>query len=45
MAKKQTKTRQHPDADLLLFESHSLLSFTLSSKIEGDIPKNVQKTI
>ena len=30
--KKQAKPKQHPEAELLLFQNYSLSSFTLSSK-------------
>ena len=32
LAKNQAKTKQHPEAELLLFENYLLFSFTLSSK-------------
>ena len=32
LAKKQAKTKQYPELELLLFENYALFSFTLSSK-------------
>ena len=43
LAKNEAKTKQHPEAELLLFENHSLSSSSLSSKKIGHILKYVQK--
>ena len=44
LAKNQANAKQHPEAELLLFENYSLLSSMLSSKRIGDILKIAQKT-
>ena len=44
MVKNQAKAKQYPEAELLLFETYSLFSSTLSSQKIGDILKNVQKS-
>ena len=36
----QAEAKQHPEAELLLFENYSLSSSTLSSKNNRDILKN-----
>ena len=42
--KNWAKAKQHPEAELLLFENYLLSSSTLSSKNVGHILKNVQKS-
>ena len=42
-AKNQANAKQHPEAQLLLFENYSHSSPTLSSKTIGHILKNKQK--
>ena len=44
LAKNQAKAKQHPEAELLLFENYWISWSTLSSKIIKAILKNVQKT-
>ena len=44
LAKNQAKARQHPEAKLLLIESHLLSSSMLSFKTTLRYSKNVQKT-
>ena len=44
LAKNQAKAKQHPDAELLLFENYSLSTPTLSSKNKMRFSKNVQKS-
>ena len=46
LAKNQAKTKQHPEAEFLLFEKYSVSSSTLSSKNnrKSSILTNVQKT-
>ena len=41
--KNQATAKQHPEAELLLFENCSLSSSSLPSQKKGDILKNVQK--
>ena len=41
---KLAKAKQHPEAELLLFENYSLSSSTLSPKNNRRYSKNVQKT-
>ena len=43
LGKNQAKAKQHPEAELFLFENYSLLSSKLSSKNSRDILKNIQK--
>ena len=43
LAKKQANAKQHPEAELLLFENYSHFSSTISSKVMGHILKNNQK--
>ena len=46
LVKNQANTKQHPEAELLLFENYSHSSSTLSSKsvkVIGHIQKNKQK--
>ena len=43
LAKKQANAKQHPEAELLLFENYSHFSSTISSKVMGHILKNKQK--
>ena len=43
MAKNQTKAKQHPEAELLLFGNYSHSLSTLSSKNNKIYPKNKQK--
>ena len=43
LAKNQAEAKQHPEAELLLFENHSLSSFLLSSKNKRRHSKSVQK--
>ena len=43
LLKNQAKAKQHPDAELSLFENYSLFSFTLSSRNNMRYTKNVQK--
>ena len=44
LAKNQTKTKQHAESELLLFQNYLLLSSTLSPKKIGDTLENIQKT-
>ena len=44
LTKNQLEAKQHTEAELLLFETYSLSSSTLSSKNNRRHPKNVQKT-
>ena len=43
MAKNQANDKQHPEAELLLFENYSHSSSTLSSKNNRTYPENQQK--
>ena len=43
LEKNQANAKQHPEAELLLFENYSHSSFTLSPKIISHILKNKQK--
>ena len=43
LAKNQAKAKQHPQAELLLFEYYSLSTPRLSSKNNRRYSKNVQK--
>ena len=43
MAKNQASTKQHPEAELLLFEHYSHSSSTLSYKNKGRIPEKKKK--
>ena len=40
-AKNQAKAKQHPEDELLLFKNYWLSSWTLASKVIGNILKNV----
>ena len=42
--KKLSKTKQHPETELLLLENYTSSSFMLSSKTSMRYSKNVQKT-
>ena len=44
LAKNQAKAKQHPEAELLLFENYSLLSSKLSSKNSRRYSKKYTKT-
>ena len=44
LVKNQAKAKQHPEAELLLFESYSLFSTVLSSKTNMRYSKKVCKT-
>ena len=43
LAKNQAKAKQHPEAELLLFENYSLSSSTLSSKYNRGYSKKCTK--
>ena len=43
LAKKQVKAKQHPEAELLLFENTSYSSSKLSSKSNRTYPKKYKK--
>ena len=43
-ARNQAKAKQHPQAELLLFDNYSLSHPRYHPKILGDILKNMQKT-
>ena len=43
LAKIQAKAKQHPEAELLVFENYSLFSFRLSSKNNGRCSKKCTK--
>ena len=45
LAKKQAKAKQHPEAELRLFENHSLFSSTLSPKNNRKYLKNTKKQV
>ena len=45
LATSQAKPKQHPEAELLLFENYFLLYPCYHLKAVGDILKNVQKAI
>ena len=44
LAKNQANAKQHPKAELLLFETYLHCSSTLSSKHSGTYSKNKQRT-
>ena len=44
LAKIQAKAKQHPEAELLVFENYSLFHLGYHPKIMGDVLKNVLKT-
>ena len=44
LAKNQANGKQHPEAELLVFETYSHCSSTLSSKHSGTYSKNKQRT-
>ena len=44
LAKNQAKAKQHPEAELLLFENYSLSPPALPSKNKRRYSKNAQKT-
>ena len=44
LAKNQANAKQHPEAEVLLFENYSHSSSTLSSKITGHILKISKRT-
>ena len=45
LVKKQAKAKQRPETDFLPFENYLLFSSLLSSKIIGNILKNLQKNM
>ena len=45
LTKNQAKAKLHPEAELLLSGNYLVCSYTLPSKLIGDIPKNVQKQV